>query len=144
MERARRFTDDEKIAHIETPRHKARGGSTLIGGRRSHGRWAAGCSCGWERDSNEGRAAAAEDWRSHRAGVAWEARRLGSGLPIYRIIEAWDEARGGDTIREWRAITGTFARDFEDPKRACAVVRREVSDNGITWRPMGLGHGEEL
>lgn len=102
-----RFTEAEKDRHQEQPRHKARGGSPLLRGARSPGRWAPACSCGWTNDSNGSRADAESSWRDHRRNAVLEDRAIAAGEPIYRVyVEHNVEPERTSAVREWRGYIG--------------------------------------
>lgn len=137
--RIARFSQDEKDRHVDVAVQKSRGGSPLLQGARSPGRWDPACSCGWRNSSNEGRRDAEQAWREHRACAVFEERRLRAGDPIFRVVVAYDEERGGQAIREWRGFeTANDARHraAQDASKY-QVARTERSFDGETWEAMG-------
>lgn len=129
------FTEEETARHYERPVCKSRGGSPLMLGARSPGRWDPACSCGWRNASNNGRRAAESSWRDHRRGAVFEERRLAEGVPIFRVFVVHDVPGPEQPVREWRAI------DSEEMARSILAsdggtgVRRYVerSSDGEKW-----------
>lgn len=133
--RVARFTEEEREAHRDVAVCKARGGSPLLQGARSPGRWDPACSCGWRNSANEGRREAEQAHRDHRRGAALEARWLAAGQLIYRVLVVHDVPGALQPIREWRAIaTEAEAWRLAANERGMvrAVVQRSV--DGKRWK----------
>jgi hypothetical protein len=134
-DRRARFSEEEEERHRDVSVCKSRGGSALLLGARSPGRWDPACSCGWRVFSNEGRREAAQAWGEHRRGAVAEERVLAGGGVIYRVRVAHRVARE-QFVREWRAIfddATARSRAAEEDRSLYHVAWAERSSDGVTW-----------
>lgn len=134
--RIARFTDEELDRHEEASVCKSRGGSALLLGQRSPGRWDPACTCGWRNSSNGDKRSAVTTWREHRSTAVGEERRLAAGAPIYRVLVAWD-ADFAEPIREWRGVGSIEQnRSRAESEAGRNHARVERSTDGVTWEPV--------
>jgi hypothetical protein len=136
----RRISAEEQGAHVEQSVCKARGGSALLKGARSPGRWDPACRCGWRNHSNENKTEAVRSWRDHRNCAVWEARRIANGQPIYRVVEGYhaedlrSEWRGFDTALECVERAGQLIGSGYTRRERFTQAQR--STDGQTWEAM--------